>query len=250
MLSGLLETIEHLKGALHNPECLYCRINLASPYQQPSLFCDRCLNILGMREPFPIAHTGNFQIHAATLFNPQIKQVLYGYKFYGHRGASKTLTELMIHYWQHQDGVQAIPAASTLVTPVPPHSRKAYHTHALAERFARHFGYRFDADLLKWQRRVLPQRTLTGKRRRFANIRGSLGAVAERIFQSPPERIIIVDDITTTGATLYESARAFYRTKQVDARQTQVVGFAVSSIPLAIQRSKVTGCSGYPNFVS
>lgn len=97
--------------------------------------------------------------------------------------------------WIHQMGI-------TLILPVPLHrSRKrqrGYNQAALlARELGRCIGIPVREDLLFRKKKTAPLKTLTGQARR-ESLRGAFG-VSEWI--SAQERILLVDDIYTTGST-------------------------------------------------
>jgi predicted amidophosphoribosyltransferase len=95
-------------------------------------------------------------------------------------------------------------------------SRGYDHTSRLARRAAVELGGRFAVQrLLVPARGVRDQAGLTSEQR-ARNLEGALRADA-----APPARVVIVDDVVTTGATLVEATRALV------AQGHQVVGAAV-----------------------
>jgi ComF family protein len=99
--------------------------------------------------------------------------------------------------------------APDVVVPVPMHwTRKAWRgansPDVIAQRLARHLGVPMRADLLARRRRTAPQASLSPSRRR-ANVRGAFRAAQHP--DLPGARIVLVDDIMTTGATVDEAAK-------------------------------------------
>ncbi|MEX0677697.1 MAG: ComF family protein [Pirellulales bacterium] len=99
--------------------------------------------------------------------------------------------------------------APDVVVPVPMHwTRKLWRgansPDAIAKRLAAHLGLPARPDLLVRCRRTAPQASLSHSRRR-ANVRGAFRA--RRDPDLPGARILLVDDIMTTGATVDEAAK-------------------------------------------
>lgn len=95
------------------------------------------------------------------------------------------------------------------VVPVPMHwSRKMWRgvnsAETLAECVARRLELPMAAHLLSRSKRTAPQARLSIPRRR-ANVRGAFRAGKHRDLAGA--RILLIDDIMTTGATLNEAAR-------------------------------------------
>lgn len=95
-----------------------------------------------------------------------------------------------------------------LILPVPMHParrrRRGYNqAELLAERIGRMTGIQVKKDLLFCTRAVKPQKEL-GRRERLRNLRGSFGV--QGAFPKG-SRILLVDDVCTTGSTLDEISR-------------------------------------------
>lgn len=235
MFSTLFEKV---KQAMHNPECLVCKKPLGAGVD----ICLGCLDALGFREPLPLSQRTNFQSHSATLFNAKVKQLVYGYKFFNKQENQRLLTQLLVRYWTER-GMDLYDPASTWVVFVPPHGKRHPHMAAIARRFADVFGYHYEPTILKWRHETQAQRTLTGRRQRYNNVRDCM-VVREPVnltIEKRPDNVIILDDITTTGATLYEATQAFYRTGWFEDAMdyNQVIGLTITSVPMAFQNKKM-----------
>lgn len=223
---------EKVKAALQNQACLLCEQRLASTDQ----FCARCQEKLSLRQANPVIETTYCLGHAATDFNATIKKLLYGHKFYNRKEYISHLAGLLIQYWQNLPpyyGFSKVHPENVLVIPIPPHGDNVSLIDLFASRFARHFGYDYRHDALTWMREVRPQHRIHDKGSRFSNISQSLYMKSGII--SGYERIIIVDDITTTGATLLEASRAFHNEVGNMSRRNDLSCLAVARIPIGAQ---------------
>jgi ComF family protein len=96
-----------------------------------------------------------------------------------------------------------------VVVPVPMHwTRRVWRgancPDVIAERLADRLGVPMRANLLARRRRTVQQASLSPSRRR-ANVRGAFRAASHP--DLPGARIVLVDDIMTTGATVNEAAK-------------------------------------------
>ncbi|MEQ9453129.1 MAG: ComF family protein [Phycisphaeraceae bacterium] len=124
------------------------------------------------------------------------------------------------HSWADELGVTLADALPPhldpcVVVPVPMHwlrrtTRGLDHTHLIARAIARRQRWTF-SPLLRRSRLTAPQ-SLIPPSQRVANLRGSIEPRKPRwIARDIPERVLLVDDIKTTGATLTRCARCLQR---------------------------------------
>lgn len=123
--------------------------------------------------------------------------------------------------WMARAGSELLDGANVLI-PVPLHwrrgwSRRYNQSGALARVIARQSGIPVAPDAL---RRVRPTRQQVGLSRndRARNVQGAFKVAAERTDQIQGRRVILIDDVLTSGATVDACARVLLRAKvaQVD----------------------------------
>lgn len=152
--------------------------------------CERCL-----RDPPPFT-----VVHAVGLFDEELRQLVHSFKYDGKFQLDQALGQLL---------VEALPAASTfdLLVPVPLHPsrlrERSYNQALLLARvLARRTGKEVLPRLLRRIRATPPQQGLTAEARR----RNLKGAFALRV-KLDGQRVLLVDDVLTTGATVRECSR-------------------------------------------
>ncbi len=214
---------------MRTPACAQCQRSFAE--NQTTLLCTACLKRLGFRAAAPLLQERCLSLHSATLFNAEMKRVLYGYKFYQRNGAQEILTSLLTEYWRPLNAARshALHPESIAVVGVPPHSPERIHTASLARVFARAFQYDLRPQLLSWQRPVERQHEIADKAERLRNIHHSLQAIPDVV--KTYSLIIIVDDLSTSGATLREASRAIHAADP-GRPSDSVVALAVSKMGL------------------
>jgi predicted amidophosphoribosyltransferase len=166
----------------------------------------RCAECVGRRLAFASAR-------AAVEYDDAVRALVVGWKERGLRTLADEAAALVV------DAIPRPDAAA--VTFVPPDGdRSVKRGHHPAERLARAVGERWQlpvVPLLRRAREVRQQRGLALAERR-RNVRGAF-AVRTR----PPARLVLVDDVYTSGATVGAAASAL---RAAGARSIQVVTFA------------------------
>lgn len=169
----------------------------ARPFEQGLHFglgahCDVC-----ERKPFPFRRT-----RAACLYGDVSRDIILTFKHGDRLDVAPMLTR-----WLERAAPDVIAGADAVV-PVPLHPfrlfRRRYNQAAeLARPLARHAGLRFMPDALRRTRMTAPQ----GQKDRHANVKGAFLASSA----VDGRRILLVDDVMTTGATASACAEALLK---------------------------------------
>ncbi|HET7567604.1 MAG TPA: double zinc ribbon domain-containing protein [Gaiellaceae bacterium] len=181
------------------PLCERCGAPTAWPVR-------RCRECAGRRLAFASAR-------AAVGYDDAARRLVHGWKERALRGLAAEAAALVTERLPRPDGV-------ALVSFVPSdRDRRLERGHNPAERLARELGARWElpvAPLLERTRRGRQRGASLAARRR--NVRRAFRAVGPA-----PARVLLVDDVYTTGATASAAASAL---RAAGARRVEVVTFA------------------------
>jgi predicted amidophosphoribosyltransferase len=191
--------------------CDACRAALR-PIERP--FCERC----GLPTAWPVARCRDCagrrlafaSARSAVVYDEPVRALVAAWKKRGMRGLAAVAAELVAVAVPAPDGTL------TFVAPDPNRGMKRGHhpPRALAAALADAWALPLK-DLLR-RRPGRRQRGLSRADRR-RNVRGAFAAA------SPPARVVLVDDVYTSGATADAAASALRR---AGARRVEVVTFA------------------------
>lgn len=207
----------------HHAWCANCEAGMRA-YDRP--VCSECRRFLSPGEtacPTGHAPLDPAIVHALGTFDGAFGVMAHALKYDGFRGLAKPLGA-------HLAEILATTGPGTVVAvPTSPRKkRKRGYGHAedIAEACAQAAGLAAIIDALQFTRPVADQTQLTAAER-HANLNGALVAREGLSFEGT--RVIIVDDVMTTGATMREAARA------VKAAGAETVTGAVVALNLSMQ---------------
>lgn len=193
--------------------------------------CERCVTRFAQPRPRALAVNGLDACHAALDYAFPWDRCLRAFKFHGQTGLARPLASLM---W-HAPGIAPALEWADLVVPVPlsaPRLRtRGYNqVHELCRHLLRRMapgGVRpaYRPHLLRRVRETQAQFELDAPARR-TNLVNAMQVLLHERGPVHERRVVVVDDIMTTGATLREAARAL---RQAGARH--VVGVVLAHTP-------------------
>lgn len=195
--------------------CHICRrwpsMSLCEPcitaFAQPVPRCPTCALHLQRLPCVNCQHTPSplHQCLAAVSYDFPWSQCIARFKFQADPGLAKALADLM----RHAPWVEPALEAATLVVPMPLsparlHERGFNQALELARHLAPHKTHAHT--LLR--RGESAHQVGASRQERLNHVRDAFWVAPERAFAVRSQRVVLVDDVMTTGASMYEAARA------------------------------------------
>lgn len=153
--------------------------------------------------------------------HPVIRALIIEAKFHRNKLAYVRLAEILEEYIETIDRDRAaFSDASIILVPIPLSTgRKRERGYNQVEEVLKHVSRKTDLHLLVRTEETLPQTSLSRKER-LQNVVGAFDVVGTI---DPHTRYVVIDDVTTTGATLHEACETLR-----DAGATEVYGVALA----------------------
>ena len=175
--------------------------------------CSKCYEELDFL-PVQINRTfNNCSIYCAGIYSKNLQKIIRGIKYHNQKDLAYYIAKFMYQYWQklNIDGIFQI-------VPVPIHdkrkkTRKYNHMQLVAEEFSKLSGFEINQDIIKRIRETKPQYKLK-KAERMINLDKAF-AININKYKSNT-KLLIIDDICTTGSTFEEMIREFNKSNIYD----------------------------------
>jgi competence protein ComFC len=166
-------------------------------------------------------------------YSGAIREAIHNFKYKGRTSRAQELSALLHHYLMSTLEGRALPVENfRLIIPVPLHSWRQWRrgnnqstllARALAQQLAKqHQTPVVVAEVLRRVRHTVPQIELH-QRERAANIKDAFAldqtAWSQYSGASESSAVLLLDDVTTTGATLFECARVLTQSTELKAEQ-------------------------------
>ncbi|HEX6818604.1 MAG TPA: ComF family protein [Ktedonobacterales bacterium] len=259
-MSVISATAQLLLDLLFPPRCVSCGASgavlcstcLASVRTPEPPICRRCGRSLAAALPTQadricrfcasgreIAHLDGRR--AASVYEGAVRQAILALKFRGQRRVAHPLAELLLSCYYSEALV------ADLIVPIPLHdARRRQRGYDQARLIAQPLGARLRlpvrTDLLVRQRATRAQMTLS-RAERLSNVTDAFALPSPAVASVlAGKRVLLVDDVTTTGSTLDVAARALR-----EANPASVWGLAVAQPTLdaegATESSSASGAT-------
>ena len=192
-LLGLLDWI-------YKKKCYFCRRS-----NECVKMCSECYDKMDFLSVKINRVMESKKIYCCGVYSKELQKLIRGLKYHQQKDLAYYLAKFMYEYW-----TKITDDTGFEVVPVPLHSkrmkqRKYNHMHLVAEEFCKLSGHTLNPDLIKRVKDTKPQYKLTRKER-IKNLSGAFEVDKTKYIG---KKILLIDDICTTGSTFEQMIREF-----------------------------------------
>lgn len=198
---GICHTCSDSVRPIEPPLCQRCGLSFPGLNSGTTDICGRCL---ADPPPYERARFG-------VQYDGELRRALVRFKYYQMLSISRALSGILMEAFHRHFS----PNQFDLIVPIPISKRRLLirgfnQSAILARALSAHTGIRVDLTRLRKVKETHPQVGLP-RSERVANIRNSFGVSRPHRIQG--RRVLLVDDVATTGATIAEAALTLKRSK-------------------------------------
>lgn len=193
-LIGLLDWI-------YKKKCYFC----GRSYESVKM-CSKCFDDLDFLSIDVNRRVLKTDVYCAGVYSKNLQKLIRGLKYHRQKELAYYLAKFMWQYWQRLDLEGDFQIVPVPIFPKRKKQRKYNHMELVATEFAKMSGYEVNCDCIKRVKDTKPQYKLN-KSQRMMNLSNAFEVCADKIF--PDKKLLIIDDICTTGSTFEEMIKAF-----------------------------------------
>lgn len=194
-LLGLLDWI-------YKKRCYFCKSS-----KESVRMCSKCFDELEFLPAEVNRKVFKSEVYCAGVYDKNLQKLIRGLKYHRQSDLAYYQAKFMWQYWQRLDLLED----DFQIVPVPifakrKKQRKYNHMELVANEFAKMSGYEVNFDLIKRVKDTKPQYKLN-KAQRMLNLSHAFEVNQEKLIKD--KKILIIDDICTTGSTFEEMIKEF-----------------------------------------
>lgn len=199
---------ENLLDWIYKKKCYFCGSS-----KECVKMCSECYDTLE-HLPVEINRTFNgINIYCAGEYSKNLQKLIRGLKYHRQSDLAYYQAKFMYEYWQRlglEGDFQIIPVP---IYPKRKKKRKYNHMDLVSEEFGKLTGYALNTQLIKRIKDTKPQYNLK-KSQRLVNLDKAFEVDKTKLIEG--KRLLIIDDICTTGSTFEEMIRELNKAEIYD----------------------------------
>lgn len=192
---------DNFLNMIYKKKCLICGCS-----KTDDLLCKTCLKDVQFLSYFAHKFYNRIPIYSAAIYDKNIKALIQMLKFKHKKSASKPLSDILFSYFKKlnlkDDFIIVYPPSYFIKS-----AERGYnHMFLIAKHFSKLTGFEINKNLIKKIKPTKPQYKAKDRRK---NIKGSFRINQKELLKLKDKKLLLIDDITTSGATLEEIINCF-----------------------------------------
>ncbi len=185
---------------IYKKKCYFCKHS-----DECVKMCSKCYETLEHLQPVPNRIVNGKNVYCAGVYEKNLQKLIRGLKYHNQKELAFYLAKFMYEYWQKisdKNNFQVVPVP---IYKTREKKRKYNHMTLVAEEFCNLSGCTPNTDVIKRIKDTKPQYKLK-KAEREINLKDAFEVDETNLL---PMKILIIDDICTTGSTFEEMIKEF-----------------------------------------
>lgn len=199
----MINFLKKLPDWIYKKKCYICGSS-----KENSKVCSYCLDKISFLPHKPINIILDTNIYSVSLYEKNIQKIIRGIKYHKQKELAFYLAKILFKYWQNLN----LNNYTFVIIPVPMFKekikkRKYNHMDLIAEELSKLTNYETNFNSLERIKNTKPQYKLT-KKQREKNLKDAFKLLPDNLLD---KKILLLDDITTTGTTINEIIKEFQK---------------------------------------
>lgn len=192
----MINFLRQLLDLIYKRRCYFC-----GSTKENTLMCSKCCKKVELLSPKILEYIDSVPVYSATVYEKEIQKMIRGIKYHNQSELAVFQAQLMFDYWKKL----SVSEQNFVLVPVPLYKkrekkRKYNQMMLVAQEFSKLSGYEINSQILKRVKDTKPQYKLS-KKERLENLHG---AFEYNDGHYNGEKLLLLDDILTTGSTMSE----------------------------------------------
>lgn len=191
----MLQRLLSLLDWIYKKKCYFCKSS-----KEAVKMCSKCYETLDFKSVKFNRIIDGKKVYCAGVYNKNLQKLIRGLKYHKQKDLAYYQAKFMYEYWQKitdERGYEVIPVP---IFPKREKQRKYNHMNLVGEEFCKLSGNTLNTELIKRIKDTKPQYKLS-KNERAINLSEAFKVDKDKIIKG---KILIIDDICTTGSTFEE----------------------------------------------
>ena len=197
----MIKFLSQLLDLIYKKRCYVCGSS-----RENTKLCSKCLKKIRRLPVKILKHIDGVTVYCSAIYEKEIQKIIRGIKYHNQTELAFFQAKIMYDYWKQLN----ISQDTYSVVPVPlfdkrQKKRKYNHMELVAQEFSKLTGYSINTEIIKRIKDTKPQYKLTKKQRK-KNLHNAF-EYSEHHYNG--EKLLLIDDILTTGSTMEEMIKTF-----------------------------------------